>query len=147
MKYTTIIRIHRPLAEVIELFANTDNYPKWQEGLKSYTHLQGSPGEEGSTARMVYEGRKGDLVIEGTLVRKNPPDEYRFIYKSKGVRNEVSNQFSEPEPGVCQWTMVNIFRFGGLMALMAPFMKSAFAANTQLNMDRFKIFAEQSNSE
>ena len=135
------------MAEVIELFADTDNYPKWQEGLKNYTHIEGSPGEEGSIARMVFEGRKGDLVIEGTLTRKNPPEAYSFTYKSKGVRNEVRNQFSEPEPGECQWTMVNIFRFGGLMALMAPFMKSAFAANTLLNMDRFKLFAEQTTSE
>jgi hypothetical protein len=29
------------------------------------------------------------------------------------------------------------------MALMAPFMKSAFASNTLLNMERFKSFAEQ----
>jgi hypothetical protein len=29
------------------------------------------------------------------------------------------------------------------MAMMAPFMKSAFAANTLLNMERFKDFAEQ----
>jgi hypothetical protein len=30
------------------------------------------------------------------------------------------------------------------MALMAPFMKNAFTKNTQLNMERFKAFAEQS---
>jgi hypothetical protein len=32
-----------------------------------------------------------------------------------------------------------------MMRIMAPFMKSAFTANTLLHMERFKIFAENSH--
>lgn len=144
MKYTNEITIELPRALVIELFDNTENISKWQEGLKSIDHLEGEPGEEGSTSRMVYAGRKSDLVITETVTKRSFPEEYCISYKSKGVYNEVINHFSEPEPGRTHWKMANSFTFNGMMALMAPFVKSAFTANTLLNMERFKAFAEQS---
>ncbi len=144
MKYTSEITLELPRVRVIELFDNPENLSKWQEGLKSRDHLEGEPGEEGSTSRMVYAGRKSDLVLTETVNKRSLPEEYCISYKSKGVYNEVFNHFSEPEPGRTQWKMVNYFTFHGMMALMAPFMKSAFNANTLLNMERFKAFAEQS---
>ena len=52
------------------------------------------------------------------------------------------NYFTEEEAGKTIWRTVSVFRFRGLMALMAPFMKSAFTGNTLLNMVHFKSFAE-----
>ena len=143
MKYSIDISINLPLEKVIALFDNRDKLAMWQEGLKSITPLGGKPGEEGSTSRMVYAGRKSDLEIIETVSRRNFPDEYTAIYTSKGVYNEVSNYFSETEPGHTLWMVVNTFRFKGMMALMAPFMKTAFSSNTLLNMERFKAYAEQ----
>ena len=144
MKYTTEISINLPRVRVIELFDNPDNLPKWQEGLKSFVQLEGKAGHEGSSSKMVYSMRKSDLVITETVKHRNFPDLYIVTYKSKGVYNEVVNQFSETEPGKTVWKVNNEFRFGGMMALMAPFMKSAFTLNTLLNMERFKAFAEES---
>ena len=144
MKYTIDISINIPRERLIELFDNPDNLPKWQEGLKSFVQLEGKAGQEGSSSKMVYSGRKSDLVITETVIRRNFPDLYSVTYKSKGVYNEVVNHFSEPEPGQTIWKIINEFRFSGLMALMAPFMKSAFTSNTLLNMERFKAFAEES---
>ena len=143
MKYTIDISINIPRERVIELFDNPDNLPKWQEGLKSLVLLEGKAGQEGSSSKMVYSMRKSDLVITETVIRRNFPDLYSVRYKSKGVHNEVVNHFSEPEPGQTIWKVINEFRFGGMMALMAPFMKSAFTSNTLLNMERFKAFAEE----
>lgn len=143
MKYTIDISINMPRERVIELFDNPDNLSKWQLGLKSFTQLEGKAGQEGSSSRMVFTGRKSDLVITETVKRRNFPDLYCVDYKSKGVYNEVINHFSEPEPGQTIWKMINVFKFSGIMALMAPFMKSAFTSNTLLNMERFKAFAEK----
>ena len=147
MKYATEISIKLPREKVIELFDNPDNLSKWQLGLKSFTQLEGKVGQEGSSSRMVFTGRKSDLVITETVKRRNFPDLYCVHYKSKGVYNEVVNHFSEHEPGKTIWKMINEFKFSGIMALMAPFMKSAFTSNTLLSMERFKIFAEGAGQE
>ena len=141
MKYTSEILINLPLSKVIELFDSTDNLSQWQPGLKSYTHLEGKPGEVGARSELVYEGRKGDLVMTETIRTKQLPEQFHMSYKARGVYNEVENWFTEKEPGLTLWRSENYFRFGGVMMLMVPFMKQAFIHNSMLNMDRFKIFA------
>ena len=147
MEYTNSININLPRKALFKLFENPDNLSSWQVGLKSVEHLGGKQGEEGSSTKYVYAGRKGDLLITGTVTKRIFPEEYCVTYKSKGVYNTITNRFTETEPGITHWEMVNFFRFGGLMALMAPFMKSAFRSNTVLNMERFKVFAEQNKAE
>ena len=142
MKYTTELSILLPRETVIELFDSRENLYRWQPGLINLEALSGEPGKEGSQTRMVYEVRKGDLVMTETITRRNLPDEFHATYKAKGVYNEIYNYFTEPESGTTLWRIVSVFRFKGLMALMAPFMKKAFTENTLLSMERFKIFAE-----
>lgn len=142
MKYTAEIRIRVPRSKVLELFCNADYLYHWQPGLKSLTHLEGDAGEEGARSELVYEGRKGDLLILETITFKRLPEQIHFYNRSKGVINQVENRFWEEEAGTTRWRTVNSFRFKGMMALVAPFMKRAFIHNTLLNMDRFKLFAE-----
>ncbi|MCK5137635.1 MAG: SRPBCC family protein [Bacteroidales bacterium] len=142
MKYTTEVTINLPRVRVIELFDNVENMYKWQEGLKSFKIVSGNPGQEGSRSEMVYEGRKGDLIMTETITKRNLPDEFHGVYKTRGVYNEIYNYFIEMEEDKTTWRTLSVFRFRGLMALMAPFMKTAFTKNTLLNMERFKAFAE-----
>ena len=142
MKYTAEIRINLPRSKVIEIFDNSANLQKWQPGLKRVTQLEGKPGKEGARSEMIYAGRKGDLVITETITLKKLPEAFHMDYRSRGVYNVVENLFSEEEPGITLWQSVNQFKFKGMMMLMAPFMKQAFIHNTMLNMDRFKLFAE-----
>ncbi len=142
MKYTTEITINLPRLRVIELFDNVENMYKWQEGLKSFKVVSGDPGREGSRSEMVYEGRKGDLVMTEIITKRDFPDEFHAIYKARGVYNEMYNYFLEMKGDETTWRTFSVFRFRGLMSLMAPFMKPAFTKNTLLNMERFKTFAE-----
>ncbi len=143
MKYTTEVTIDLPRDKVIALFDSTENMYKWQEGLKSFKVISGEPGQNGSRSAMVYEGRRGDLTMMETITHRNLPDEFHGTYEAKGVFNEMYNYFTEPEADRTSWRTVSVFRFHGFMALMAPFMKSAFKSNTLLNMERFKAFAEK----
>ena len=147
MKYATDTIIDLPREKVISLFDNTKNLFNWQEGLKSFDHIEGEPGQEGARSRLVYESRKGDLEITETITRRNLPDEFHGVYESKGVYNEIYNYFIETAPDQTTWETVSIFRFRGLMAVMAPIMKSVFISTTLLNMERFKVFAEQTNNQ
>lgn len=146
MKYTTEVIIELSRSQVIELFDSTENMYKWQPGLKSVEVISGDPGQEGCRSHMVYEGRKGDLTMAETITRRSFPGEFHSIYESKGVYNEMYNYFTELDDSRTMWKTITIFRFGGLMTIMAPFMRSAFKNNTQLNMERFKVFAENSET-
>lgn len=147
MKYTTEVSIHLPRTKVIELFDSTEHMYKWQPGLKSLEHLSGEPGQEGAKSRMIYEARKGDLEMTETISNRKFPDEFFTVYEAKGVYNEMYNYFVEKEENLTLWRTESIFKFRGLMALMAPFMKSAFTSNTLLSMERFRDFAEQFDTE
>ena len=142
MNYTCEILINLPRQAVIELFDNSDNLKKWQAGLLDLTHLEGKPGEVGARTELVYKSRKGDLVITETITTRKLPEQFHMSYRSRGVYNEVENWFTEKEPGLTLWRSKNFFRFRGIMMFMIPFMKQAFIHNTMLNMDRFKVFAE-----
>ena len=107
MKYTCEILINLPRAKVIELFDNTENLQKWQPGLLSLTHLEGEPGEEGARSELVYEGRKGDLVMTETILTKRLPDQFHMDYRARGVYNRNENWFTEKEAGVTLWQSVN----------------------------------------
>ena len=95
---------------------------------------------------MVYEARKGDLNMTETITKRNFPDEFHTIYESRGVYNEMYNYFSEVEANKTIWRTESVFKFRGFMALMAPFMKTAFSSNTLLNMEHFKTFAENNET-
>ena len=142
MNYIIEVNIQVPREKVIELFDSTENLYKWQPGLKGVKHLSGEHGMEGAHSQLVYEGRKGDLVMTETITKRNFPDEFQAIYETRGVYNQVHNYFEEPEPGTTLWKMENVFKFSGAMAMMVPFMKKAFKNNTLLSMERFKVFAE-----
>ena len=142
MKYNTEISINLPREKVLELFLNTDHLKQWQPGLLSFTHLEGEQGEEGSRSELIFEGRKGELVMTETISLKQLPEIIHMKYRSRGVNNDVKNRFTEQEAGVTLWQIENLFRFKGIMMFMIPFMKHDFIHNTMLNMDRFKVFAE-----
>jgi hypothetical protein len=144
MKYKTEVTIQVPREQVIALFDSTENLYKWQPGLKSFEHLSGEPRKEGAESRMVYKGRKGDLVMTETITRRNFPREFHADYRAKGVYNQVFNYFEEPETGTTLWRTENTFKFRGAMAVMIPFLRKAFKDNTLLSMERFKVFVETS---
>lgn len=142
MEYTTEVAINLSLEKVIRLFDSTDNTYRWQPGLKEIRKISGEDRSQGARYRMVYEGRRGDLVVEETVLIRRLPEEYTIVIRSPGVKNTVQNLFMRAEEGSTRWQIVNHFHFRGVMKWMAPFMKQGFRNNTLLGMERFKMYAE-----
>ncbi|MEN8203447.1 MAG: SRPBCC family protein [Bacteroidota bacterium] len=147
MKYTIEVSINLARSRVVELFDSVENMYKWQPGLKSFELISGQSGQEGARSKLIYEGRRGDLLMTETITKRDLPDAFHGVYETRGVYNEMYNYFEEKTKDMTIWRSESIFKFKGLMALMAPFMKSAFTNNTLLNMERFKAFAEHPESE
>jgi len=60
VKYTCEIIINKPVTEVVRLFDNPENLKKWMEGLESFTHISGIPGEEGAKSKLDLYLAKGE---------------------------------------------------------------------------------------
>jgi len=144
MKYTSVIEIELPREKIIALFDNQDNLKKWQEGLESFEHLSGEPGTVGAKSIIKYKMGKRNIEMTETILKKELPNDYHFLFEAKGVWNEVKNSFSEINPNQTKWTIENDFRGKGMMAVMMFLMPSMFKKQTMKFMISFKDFAEKS---
>ncbi|MEM6726316.1 MAG: SRPBCC family protein, partial [Bacteroidota bacterium] len=63
MKYQVDVIIDRPRAEVIQLFDSTENLYDWMEGLQSFEHLSGTPGEVGAKSKLTFKMGKRDITM------------------------------------------------------------------------------------
>ena len=145
MKYTSEIKIDLPREKVIELYDNPDNLKQWQEGLESFEHLSGDPGTVGAKSLIKYKMGKRKIEMTETILKKDLPNNYDFLFEAKGVWNEVKNSFSEINPNQTKWTIENDFRGKGMMAVMMFLMPGMFKKQTMKFMISFKDFAESKN--
>ncbi|PID92971.1 MAG: hypothetical protein CSA96_00985 [Bacteroidetes bacterium] len=147
MKYRAEVRIKLAPQRVVKLFTDASFFPKWQEGLKSHVMTEGAFGQTGSRSELHYAGRKGDLRVKEEVICNELPERFIAEYRSPGLVNKVVNAFEDAPGEQTLWQATHSFRFRGLMALMAPFMKQAFMANTYLTMERFKNCCERHGTE
>ncbi|MCY3784885.1 MAG: SRPBCC family protein [Chloroflexi bacterium] len=143
MKYTCKLVINVAREPMVKLFDDPDNMLKWMEGLQSFEHVSGTPGEPGATSRLTFARDNGTTfdMIE-TLTRYNLPDEISGTYETEGVRNVIENWFVEDGPNATQWIAHNVFEFGGVMRVAAWFMRPLFKRQSLKIMESFKVFAE-----
>ena len=143
MKYTREVLIDLPRDRVIELFDDADNLPKWQEGLQSFEHVSGEPGQPGAKSRLVFDHRGRRFEMIETITERNLPDEFSGIYETEGVWNLMTNRFEEEGPDRTRWIAESEFRPQGLkMKLMAILLRPMFTATTKKTLHDFKAFAE-----
>ena len=143
MKYSVDIELDLPRDQVIALFDNSDNMYKWQDGLQSFEHLSGEPGQVGAKSKLVFQMGKRTIEMIETITERNLPDQFNGTYEAKGVHNVVNNQFIELGPNLTKWISENEFQFQGFMKLIGFFLKSAFPKQSLKYLNDFKAFAEQ----
>ncbi len=141
MKYSCELDIDLPRQRVIELFDNADNMVKWQEGLVSFDHLEGEPGQPGAKSNMVYQMGKRKIEMVETITKNALPEEFNGTYDAQGVHNILENRFID-EGEKTKWIVTSEFQFKGFMKVMSFFMKGAFPKQTRKFMVDFKNFAE-----
>lgn len=143
MKYTVHIDIDAPRDRVAQLMDDPDNLVKWQRGLQSIEPLEGDPGREGSTSRLVFDFKGRKMEMTETILVREFPDRFDAAYDTKTVHNVVKNRFVELGPDKTRWESENEFQFGGLMKIMGFLMKGAFPKQSLKYMQDFKAFVEE----
>jgi carbon monoxide dehydrogenase subunit G len=144
MKYTTEVEINLPVEKVIEMFDNPDNLKDWMEGLQSFEHLSGTPGQPGAKSKLKFKMGKREIEMVGTITTRNLPDEFSGTYEAKGVFNIVKNKFIATGENKTNYIAEHEFQFSGMMTLMGALMPGAFKKQSMKYLEKFKEFAEKS---
>lgn len=147
MEYVTEIEIQLPLQEVIELFDNPVNIPKWQPGLVNCELLSGEKGKPGAKLKFSYKISKRSIEIVETIEKRHLPEVSSSIYESKGVWNHVTNRFKAINGQSTKWEVENIFKCKGSMKILSTLMPHAFKKQTMSMMQDFKSFAENTQKQ
>lgn len=142
MKYTIDIEIEKPIEKVIQLFDNPDNLKKWMEGLQSFEHISGTPGQPGAKSRLFFKMGSREIEMIETVTVRNLPDEYSGTYDAKGVFNIVKNKFEKLTDSRTKYITENEFQFKGFMKIIAFLMPGAFKKQSFKYLQDFKNFAE-----
>lgn len=140
MHYTIETTINRPREEFLELFQDEAFLKKWQVNLESLTVIEGEPGEIGSKSIFVYNQKGKVSQITETILRKDLPNQFDFLYEAKGVVNTANNLFVDQGDSTL-WVADHEFQFSGFMKLLGLF-KGMFVKQTTSDMKRFKELVE-----
>jgi len=142
MNYHVDIVIDQPRHKVLEYFQDVSFIPEWQDGFVSMTTVHGEAGQVHSRNELVYIIRGKKTVMIETILDKDLPDHMHFLYEAKGVQNWANNYFIEKGDKTI-WKAGHIFKFTGLMVIMAPLMKKMFMKETLRTMNMFKLAVEK----
>ena len=142
--YTVEIEINLPRDRVVELFDDSENLFYWQNGLQSFEHISGEPGQPGAQSRMTYKHGKHQFDLIETITENNLPDEFNGTYEWKGGSNTLINKFIEVEPGITKWESTCDYTLQGIMMkLMGWFFPHKFKEQNMLYLKNFKRFCEE----
>ncbi len=142
MKYTDEIEINQPINKVVELFDNEDNLFKWMNGLQSIEHLEGNPGEKGSTTKMLFKEGKREIEMIETILENKLPEEFTATYEAKGVYNLAKISFVSLTDSKTKYLTEQEFQLKGFIKLIGWLMPGVFKKQTNKYLKMFKEFAE-----
>ena len=142
MKYTVHVEIDQPIDRVMELFDNPDNLTKWMEGLQSFEHISGTPGQPGSKSKLVFLIRKKEMEMIETVTERGPY-EMAGYYEAKGFKNKIRARFESIGSDKTRYYNDQEFEFEGFfMRIMAKLMPGTFKKQSLKYLKAFKEFAE-----
>ncbi|WP_405371062.1 SRPBCC family protein [Nonlabens sp. Asnod2-A12] len=149
IKSENVIEILLPINQVMELFKNEDFFQHWQKGLVSSRPLSGEPGKVGSTRDMKIKVSGAIINMKEEITAVDLPHLWEATYRTSGVLNLQSNRFRESETIIKNkvvkstlWNVNSIFKFTGMMRVIAKTRPQLFTNQTYQHMKDFKIFAE-----
>ncbi|WP_300980373.1 SRPBCC family protein [Nonlabens sp.] len=147
------IEILLPIDKVMELFKNQSYFKHWQKGLVSSRNLSGNPGEENSTREMKIRVAGTTIIMKEQITAVDLPHLWEATYRTNGVFNMQSNRFRESETNINDqvvpttlWNATSIFKFTGMMRVVAKAQPKLFKQQTLQYMEDFKTFAENKDN-
>lgn len=144
MKYTCEIEINQPVEKVIALFDNPDNMPKWMEGLQSFEHISGTPGQPGAKSKLKFKMGRREMEMTETITARNLPEDFSGYYEMDGVINNIKNSFTALSENKTLYKTENEFEIkkNFVMKMFSILMPGMFKKQSMKYLQSFKRFAE-----
>lgn len=147
MKYALELILARPRAEVWQIFDDPNNMDKWQPSLVNIERLSGPAGQPGAVARLTFKNGDREFSLIEKVSFRAEPERLEGVYENEFANNFVKNTFLEQGRDKTLWKVQVEFKFKTLfMRIIGPFVKKRFVANTQRDMERFKMLVENSQA-
>ncbi len=145
MKFTINIQINAPRDRVVRLFSDTTRYTEWQEGLVSYTTIEGTPMTKGAISILNIQAGKQPQEMRETVESNELPNTHVVIYEADKVWNRFVSRFEPVHDNATRWITENEFVCSGIVRIIAWFFSSSFRRETEKHMQSFKRFVESSS--
>jgi len=143
MKYVCDIIIDKPLAEVVVLFDNPDNLKEWMDGLQSFEHVDGEPGQPGAKSNLNFLHKNKEMVLVETIIERSLPEKFSASYDSGMGYNEVTVSFEEVNANQTKYTTHQFFDLKGFMKIVGFLFPGTFKKQSMVYLNAFKTFAEK----
>jgi len=145
MKFSYSVRIKQPIQMVSDLFENDKLRKNWMPSFISIESLEGEPGKEGSTARILFETPGGPNELIETIIVNKLPHEFLGFYVHKHMENTMLNKFTKiSETETLYETEIEYTQFTGwIPKIISKVLPSMFQKPVQKQLDDFKAYAEK----
>jgi hypothetical protein len=143
MKCTCEIEIKKPLKRTLELFDDTSNLSEWIRGLVMYRTIVEEPGSCDSQSRILIEERNRVIEMFEHIKVKKLPQELTTVYKSDNIYHISTCRFESQNDQQTKFIAEQEFQFTGFYKYLGEWAKRGFRKKTELQLKRFKDFAER----
>ncbi len=147
MKTRHEVLIDAPRNVVWALFDDPDNMPNWQPTLRSFTPKEGTPGQPGAVAELVYDEDGREVRMIETITERREPDFMAGIYTSRFGKTIVVNHFEDAGDDRTRWVVYANHFFKGMMKLMSIFFARSIRERTENDLERFKLLVESRSTD
>lgn len=141
MVYEVSVTINKSIEEVIEVMRSMEHSMKWIKGLRSFELIEGQMDELNSKYKMVFKGKKNDMIMIETITELDLPNKITTTYEQGPVWNECVNLFKGHEDHT-HYRMISQFKFPWYISLFIWMFKSSFIRETSQGMNDFKEYVE-----
>ncbi|MBL8849347.1 MAG: SRPBCC family protein [Planctomycetaceae bacterium] len=142
MKFDFIFELEVPRESAWRAFDNPANLFKWQQGLVSYDHVSGPPGQVGSVSELLHREGGHEVKLVETVTIRREPEELAGTYDSSHGRTTMVNHFAELSPGRTLWTVEVQVQLSGMAKFMGPMLKGVIENRVKHDCERFKSLLE-----
>jgi len=140
MQYETKIRASRDL--VWAMFDNSENLPRWQPTLKSFTHLVGEPGQPGAVSELIYDENGKKVTMTEMVTERRKPHFMAGTYDNDWATSLIVNHFEEIDENTTRFISYTNMSFKGIMKVMSLFVAKSIRARIKADLGRFKLLVE-----
>jgi len=144
-KYTTEVKIEKPLNFVFSQFNDTSKLKHWIPEFKSIETIEEKPGKKGSRYKITLENKGQEIFMAQKILDFVPNEKVKLFYNTgAGNMLKIDGYTFSSEGSTTKISHKATCRSSGyIMACMFPIFKFKFKSQDQAYLNNFKTFLEK----